>query len=242
MKTTVVTVTFYDLQNPGMLCRSHLALQTIQDAVARDCEVFIVDGGSNEEFIEQARSLGAHLFQQQGRGISGAQQQAIAAAHQEADPDAYILIEPEKAGLLKNHFAEITSPVYNDEADLVLVGRTEQAMRTMTRMQRLTETKLNEVESGIIGMDADYCMAPRVWNAEITPYFLNYTPTKNWDLFHGPVIDAIIAGKRILPVAIPYVYPKEMIAHEEGDEAFEKKRIDQLMEVTDFVKDHWPKQ
>ena len=240
-RTAVATVTFYDLEKPDMEVRSNLALRTIEDALDKNCRVFMVDGGSTDSFVQRARKLGANVFPQDGRGISRGQQQAITHATIDFNPDACILIEPEKAGLLNNYFGEIMTPIENGYADIVLIGRTEESMKTLTRMQRLTETKMNGVLSEMLGIDADFCMAPRVWTSRITPYFLNYSPSKNWDLFHGPVIDAMKDGKRIVPVRIPYVYPAEMIAAEEGVESYEKKRGDQLLEVTDFVREYLAK-
>ena len=239
-KVAVATVTYYDLNKPDMVVRSHLALKTIMDALKSGCGVFVVDGGSTKSFVNEARLFGATVLVQDKnrKGISGGQQQAIECASRDLNPDAYILIEPEKAGLIGNYFEQIMSPISSGSADIALIGRTEDSMRTLTRMQRLTETRMNADLSKMLGIDADFCMAPRVWNADVTPYFLNYTPSKNWDLFHGPVIDAMRDGKRIVPVRIPYAYPAEMIAAEEGVETYEKKRIDQLMEVTDFVREY----
>jgi len=237
-KTAVATVTYYDLIKPDMEVRAGLALRTIEDALEKNCSVVVVDGGSTDSFVKRAKDLGAVVLAQKGKGIALGQQQGINHAFVEIEPDNYILIEPEKAGLLENYFEQIVTPIDTLEADIVLVGRTEESMHTITRIQRLTETKINEVLSRSLGVGADFCMAPRVWNKNSIPYFLNYTPTRNWDLFHGPVIDALKDKKRILPVRIPYVYPREMIEQEEGIEAYEKKRIDQLIEVTEFVRSY----
>src|SRR3970040_445729 len=184
MRSTVVTtVTFYDLGKPDMEVRSNLALRTIEDALEKNCSVVIVDGGSTDSFVQRAKSLGAKVYSQEGRGISRGQQQAINHARRELNPNNYILIEPEKAGLLRNYFEQITNPIDTNSADIVLVGRTEDSMRTLTKMQRLTETKMNEVLSRYLHIDADFCMAPRGWNSDMAPYFLQYSPSKHWYLF-----------------------------------------------------------
>ena len=237
-RTAVTTVTFYDLNKADMAVRADLALQTIKEGLERNCGVFVIDGGSTDEFVQRAKGLGARVYAQEGRGISLAQQQGIRRATNESNPDFYLLIEPEKAGLLGNYFDQIMAPILDDSADIVLVGRTDESMHTMTKMQRLTETKINSTLSGLLGLDADFCMAPRIWTNGVNNYFTNYTPTKNWDLFHGPVIDAKNDGKRIVPVRIPFEYPRSMIAQEEGIETYENKRINQLMEVVDFVRDY----
>src|SRR3972149_8103887 len=151
-RTAVTTVTFYDLNKPDMAVRADLALRTIEDALGKNCEVFVVDGGSSDSFVQKAKSFGANLYPQEGRGISRGQQQAISHANRELNPDTYILIEPEKAGLLRDYSDQIVSPVNQGLADIVLVGRTEGSMKTMTRMQRLTETKINEILSEAMGI------------------------------------------------------------------------------------------
>ena len=159
-KTAVATVTSYDLKKPDMEVRAELALRTIEDAVHKNCAVVVVDDGSTDSFIERAKGLSAVVRSQEGRGISRGQQQAIKLAHSLFNTDNYILIEPEKAGLLRDYFEQITAPVRDDVADIVLVGRTEGSMRTMTRIQRLIDSKKSEVISRILGFNADFVIYP----------------------------------------------------------------------------------
>ena len=187
--------------------------------------MYAVDGGSKGgNFVEDIRKMGAIVLPEAKRGIANSQKQAIVYAAQDMTPDTYVLLEPEKAGLLRDSFGHILAPVKDGLADIVLVGRSDASMKTMTRMQRLTETKINEIISGITGIKADYCMAPRVWNAGANPHFVDYTPTRNWDLFHGPFIDAMAAGKKVTPVSVDFTYPADMIAQEKWSEPMGEKK------------------
>jgi hypothetical protein len=173
--------------------------------------------------------------------LANAQKQAIQQAYDSSySPRAMVLIEPEKRGLIKNSLSEIVTPIFSDNADIVIVGRTDDSMKTLPRMQEYTERAMNQFWRDLSGRDWDCCFAPRAWAFEVTPYFLGYGGgEETYRMFHMPIIKALKSGERVLPIHVDFEYPVEMIREEDGNLTYNTKRIDQLKKVTTFLKEAW---
>ncbi len=83
-------------------------------------KIYVVDGGSTDRTVEEARKVNAEVLMQKGSGKGGAIKQAI----DEIDSDIYVFLDGDGTNP-PEEMASVVKPIVNDEADHVMGNRIE---------------------------------------------------------------------------------------------------------------------
>jgi hypothetical protein len=235
MNIVIATTTAYPSGAENSL-RADLALQFIKKCIEKQYPLVVVDNSSSESFLQQLKDIFPSYLSQTTPGFGKGKREAIAKAVKQAD--IIVLTEPEKISLL-NFIQEITEPIQNNSADLVIPRR--KSVTSYPLFQQKTEQLLNEVWRNITKTDLDISIGPRVFRKDIAEFFLDYNGKfgDRWESIFLPVIDAIRAKKRVKDVEIEYLHPAEQTAQEEGNIEFDLKRLDQLNSLSHAINTYW---
>ncbi len=243
-KVTIVTTTFYNPDSEIDRVRSNLAVQMVRSAAGAGYQVIVVDGGSRDDkFLGKLREYGADLHVQKANGFGSGRREAIGHAYNSGKP-IIAMTEPEKVPLIPQ-LRKIILPLLYDEADLVVPKR--RSLDSLPPSQRYAELYGNQVWKEITGTDLDMWFGPKTWRKLPTPgqdYFLAYDNREygdRWDSINIPVMLAMLSGKKVKSVLVPYTHPREQTLAEEGDPELSMKRLQQLNNLIPAFKYHWDK-
>lgn len=248
---TLFTGTFYR-DDPSSRLRQELALQQFERAEALGIRMIVSDGGSNVDFLEAASQFpNVTLLQEpEGSTMGSSRRFALeeALADSEDDPDhIFMWIEPEKVDLVDpDTLTELVQPIREGVADIVVPSRKD--LSTLPKQQAWFEVRANQRAGDLMkGQKStlDLWFGPKVFNRRAAEYFRNYKgQLDKWDAIIKPVLEANNAGLKVIDVPVDFSYPPGQSQQEDGNPAFQRKRVEQyatiLAELGDkFWLTHW---
>lgn len=198
-----------------------LAKENLKRVIDLGYRVFVVDGGSPDEFLTELNKRGVDLTTEpQKTDKSGPnRRKAIQNAYDKSDRRIITLTELEKIDYIEK--IEITAkPILEGHADIVVPGR--KSMDSYPEIQRSLELVGNMIWLRNTGTDFDIFFGPRTWEREMSRYFLEYDGRYGdlWESSFIPVMDAIFDGKRVIGVEIDYIHPTEQTKNENENSGF----------------------
>lgn len=217
--------------------RGDLAIQSISNAISQGVQVVAADGRSSEEFLstikgfESSGLLTIVSTNKPGRGPQ--RRAAFEKAIQLTGKQTIIYFQAEKDSLM-DYLTEITKPIVDGSADIVVPARTSDLFeQSYPNYMRESELNVNKTynwlmhKAGILPKDEnlDWFFGPVVFrnDPEIVSYFLKEyglrspirsrvgaqpNPELHSDGHYFPIIEALFNKKRVVGVEIPFVYPK----------------------------------
>lgn len=259
----IATSTFYPNWNPNeinkslsTLTRGKLALETIKEAVGKGYQVVIVDGGSGDLFVSQAKNLGAMVFNQDKNGMSPGRRQAFREASNLSEAKVICWTEPEKISIVKDCLPDAITPILLNDADIVVPKRNDASFSTYPKYQAKIEKQANGLWNKILrrnGLltdateDIDIWFGPKLFrnDPKILSLFLarySLAETKfglykdanpeDWaDAVMLPIIAALKEGYRVKSVLVSYIHPPEQTKLEANNEFFDEKRRKQFRSI-----------
>lgn len=238
----ILTTTRYRLT--GEL-RFDLACRMVGSAVGNGHEVLIVDDSHDLRVREGFTRLGAQLYPAGRVGMAPGRrqlftltQQSFVEAPRAAKPDFFLWTEPEKDDLIRL-IPQIVAPLRAEEADIVVVGRTEASWRTCPVLQSESERRANAIYREATGLDLDVFRGPVAFNRRSLPFFAACDPMKygatTGYIQHIAPLEAHANGLTVAGVNVDFFYPLAQRAEEEGPllEAMKEKWRQQFEECTD---------
>lgn len=236
--------------------RGDLALQSLERAISQGVHVVAADGGSSADFLsalnrfETSGLLTLVNSTKPGRGPQ--RKAAFEVAGKLLNKQAIVYFQPEKVSLM-NHLAEITHPILDGDADIVVPARTSELFeQTFPGYMRDSELNVNRTYNWLMqcakllpkNEKLDWFFGPVVFknDPEIVSYFLKEyrlkspirsrvgaqpDPELHSNSHYFPIIEALFRKKRVVSVEIPFVYPQTQKDNEtspEKIEGFKKRR------------------
>lgn len=241
--------------------RGDLALQTVSEGAKEGTRVIVIDGGSNTyPFREALERTGNQVlvFDETDHGMSASRQQGFLIAHLMSDGTANLWIEPEKVGMVKKECLKpVVAPILEGSVVLVIPGRDEEGFATLNNYQAHIEQESNLkwrellIVEGVLPADHpgfDNWFGPRAWHKDITRLFLRkyksidpdagfIKPEQYCNALHFPLITALMEGRRVLSVQVPFRYPETQQAIEQYNPEFEAKRRYQQTSILETTKE-----
>ncbi len=232
--------------------RGNLALQSIDNALARGFHVCIVDGGSSEAFHRELQQRKIVFENERERGMSASRRQVFTLAENQPGAEVICWMEPEKLSLLTDDlFAQAAEPILRGDADVIVPARTEESWQTYPTYQQDSEKRANTHLNGLLrtrGLltseedDLDLFFGPRIYanrpevrelfhrqfakKEKITKSTLHkiVDPERYSDATFFPIANALQKGLRVESVSIEYRHPPKQTAFEEGNSDLDRKR------------------
>ncbi len=225
----VSLVTFYPKED----IRKNIALKSIKE-LTKHYEVVVIDGGSEQDFLEKIKSFGAKVFPQTKKGFREAKRESYQKAY-ETGKEILICMEPEKFDFIKS-IPYLISQLKENNLDIIYPGRN--SFGSCPIFQAHTEQAGNLFFGDFLNLYWDFFFGPMIWKRECSNYFLNFkekVPEASWDIH---IIAPLIAkknGKKVEQKKIDFSYEQEMKIEEEGSVKFNQKRINQLNSLTQTI-------
>lgn len=231
-----VVSALYD--NPENI-RYGIALRTAEVYQAKDTPLVVVDASPEPWVAESFQERGATVLPAPRPGLATQYMDGVDFALQNG-ADRVVRHEPEKVGMIQ--FAD---QILNglDLHDILVIGRTERAMKTLPKTQEQTERLAGWLLQEHLNFPADALSGGRAYTREGAQYLLDYDLAahgNNWLHLYHPVLEARKDGLSVGGIQIDLEHPPEMVAEEEGaDKAvWDKKRSDQFfLQMENLLKD-----
>lgn len=207
--------------------RYGVALKTVQAFRASETPLIIVDNSELAEIGDSFAERGALVVQAKQGGLATQYMEGVAHAV-EHGADRVLRQEPEKTGLI-NFRADIVAALETN--DIVVIGRTEKGMQSLPTIQAATERVAGRLLEDILGMPADALSGGRAYTRRGAEYLAKYDLARHgntWLHLYHPVLEAKADGVPVGGVQLDLIHPAEMVAEEEGNPMFAKKRISQF--------------
>lgn len=210
--------------------RAKLALELVQAAKSRNCEVYISDG-TGGEFRQKLIELGASVTNQIPNMGPDRRRLMRLVYDRMKNPSDVALWTEEKPKLMLD-LDRIVGPIVRGEVDLVIPARTEKAWASHPTEQVLIEKFCNRAFHAFTGVEIDCWFGPFAANLAALAMFLfrqeDGTDDK-WMSIHGPRVDIIGQGLLVKSVDVPnYRYDADQRAEEEGNTDLILKRVAQI--------------
>lgn len=236
--------------------RGDLALESLNKALSLGVRVVASDGGSSPDFLSALE-----IFTDRGLTLvrSGAPQRgpqrrkAFETATLLPDGRVIVYTQPEKVSLV-NHLVEISRPILEGNADIVIPKRNPELFeQSYPDYMRESELRVNKTynwlthKAKLLGKDQslDWFFGPVVFrnDPEIVALFLKryelkgvirsragakLDPEMHSDGHYFPIIEALFLNKHVASVEVPFVYPPMQRANEmspEKIEDFKRRRL-----------------
>lgn len=237
--------------------RGDLAIQTITAASERGAKVIVVDGVNNRPFRQALVRRNVLILDEIDRGISPSRQQGFRIAHAMPDGLANLWTEPEKVSIIEDCFDLLMAPILTGEADITIPLRDADSFSTYPDFQADIEQESNQLWNDLLKAEGilpyehpgfDNWFGPRAWYRDITGLFIKkfrstdpdaslVKPEEYGNALHFPVITALLEGKRVLNVQVPFRYPEIQKAIEQDSPEFRAKRKYQQASILETTKE-----
>lgn len=221
----VALTTFYPFISKSDIYRSRLAEKTIKLLIKKGYKVIIIDGGSNDLFLQKIQKYEVILYKQKVVGFGIGKREVIKKAYKDGR-DIIVLMEPEKVDFVKE-IKQLARTLFENKKDMIIPKRS--SLESYPIIQNYTENICNKLlkEISQFQQEFDICFGPVLFKRNLAKYYLEYRGEygDTWDAIHIPILKACTAGKKILSVEIEYTHPKEQKSFEEHDLNFYDKRI-----------------
>jgi hypothetical protein len=246
-KLCFCTTTRY-LDDPVSSARAPLALKTAEEVVklnnsafmkdqGMSCELFVVDGGSSNDFQEKIRSFCRGFAPEYQLGMGAGRRQLFRMASRiYGDEAVYLWLEPEKWEVISSGIGLI-QPILLGEADLVSMFRDDKIRKlTYPPEQYLIESTALQMVAYLLGdteVKFDLWSGVFAVNFKGLQKFLEYGGeygNDTWDANLVPTFKIVagVDGLRAKSIEVPYFYPAEQAVAEIGRPSMCAKRIEQL--------------
>ncbi len=235
--------------------RGDLALALIEKAIGLGVRVVAADGGSSPDFLsalENYTDKGLTIVEAKIAGRAPQRRCAFETATLFPDSRVIIYTQPEKASLL-NYLGEITQPIFEDIADIVIPERNSELFeKSYPSYMRKSELRVNAIYDWMMrrvglmtnNQSSDWFFGPVVFKNDpeiVALFFKKYSledsirsrigaipdPEKHSNGHYFPIIEALFQGKQVMSVEIPFVYPLVQLINEtsaEKEAAFRNRR------------------
>lgn len=224
--------------------RGDLAIKTICAGADRGANLVVVDGVNNRPFREALQRRNVHIYDEADKGISPSRQQGFRIAHSMPDGLVNLWTEPEKVSIVEDCLAQLMSPVFRGQADMTIPFRDDEAFATYPDFQADDERESNRLWNNLLtaegilppGHDGyDAWVGPRGWHRDITGLFLKrykttdpaanlVKPDEYCNAIFFPIIAALVEGKKVLSVQVPYRHPEIQKATEQNSPEFRARK------------------
>jgi len=243
---TIITSTFYGPDHVAQM-RQKLAEKFLENCYNLNINCVVVDGGSNQAFIDKIKSLeNVTLVIKLSATMGESRREALRLAMEKYGTPYYLWAEPEKNSLIEDTFLE--SMIVNLREGLVDIIVPERAtLDSYPEQQAWLEKRANKRATKImnpaLGKSLDLWFGPKMFNQAGAKYFTEYkTDLDKWDWAVGPVINAYKDGLRVMPVEVDYQVDASQKETEESDKVTKKKRLKQYVSTLQELGDPaWPK-
>jgi len=230
--------------------REKLALKLFNNIHQLGIRCVVLDGGSNENFLEEAKEFpNVEIIVNPSLGMGEGRRAALGAAMEKKEASFFLWIEPEKDDLInEKELEKMIADLRENKTDIVIPRR--ESKETMPKFQAWVESRANKRAmevAGVSGEEAkevwDLWFGPKMFNREGAKYFLEYKgKLDKWDSIIKPVLDAYQDGKRVSSVDIGYKYDVSQKESEEENREMKKKRILQYTKILAEIGDEfWQK-
>lgn len=232
--------------------RGDLALELLNKTLDNGVRVVACDGGSSDEFLstlEQVKDKGLTVVKSEIPGRAPQRRKAFETAALLPNSKVIVYTQSEKVSLI-DHLAEISKPILEGKADVVIPKRKPELFnQTYPKYMRQSELRVNKTYDWLMkragfmakGESFDWFFGPVVFrnDPEIVDLFLRQysivgsirsrigaqtDPEKNSGNHYFPIIEALFNRKEVLSVEVPFVYPESQFKNETSPEAIERFR------------------
>lgn len=222
--------TFYtDGQDP----RFELALANAELWRDKGLPFFVIDGSPMQDtydtwVVDALRERGAVTERAKVNGIATQRQQGVRGAI-ERGATKVVGHEPEKVQM--SYFSrEIAAGL--DKHAILVIGRTALAEASLPTAQRFTENMAGWVLERAHHLPADTLSGGRGFTQAGANILAQYPAMKpnmnNWIYLYTTLIAAREQGLSVGGIKVDLMHPATMVAQEQGDETFDRKRYDQF--------------
>lgn len=238
--------------------RGDLAIQTITKSAERGTRVIVIDGINYRPFRQALERKGVFVLNETDKGMSASRQQGYKIAQAMPGSVANLWTEPEKVSIVEDCLDLIMAPLLKREADMVIPWRDSESFSTYPDFQADMEQEGNRLWNDLYKAEGiipyghpgfDNMFGPRAWHNTLTGLFLRkykstdpdaklVKPEEYGNALHFPLIAALIDGKTILSVPVPFRYPEIQKAIEQYNPEYVKKRIYQQASIMETAKEH----
>lgn len=238
--------------------RGDLAIETITTGAEKGAKVIVVDGVNNRPFRQALDRRNVLIFNETDRGMSSGRQQGFQIANTMPDGIANLWIEPEKISIVEDCLEPLMSPIFRNEADMTIPLRGDEAFSTYPDYQVEDERESNRLWNDLLRAEGllpsehsgyDVWIGPRGWNRDITGLFLKrykvtdpeaslIRPDEYCNAIFFPVVAALVEGRKVLSVIVPYRHPEIQKAIEQNSPVFRAKRKHQQTTILETTKEY----
>lgn len=236
--------------------RGNLTLEMVEESRKKGFSVTIVDGGSGDKFIKNAKESGADVYDQQYPGMSPGRREAFSISASNSKCKYICWLEPEKVSIVKDCLPQAIYLISTGDADIIVPKRDEKSFSTYPDYQVAYEKKANSMwnrllrKHGLLGEndeDLDVWFGPKFFRNDKTlvgfflsryefgqniPKFLENVKPEDWANATFLAIPAALrAGYKIKSVEVPYIHPPEQTNLERDSVEFKRKRQYQLKSI-----------
>ncbi len=232
----VATTYFPNENSQSDKVRSDLSLRTAKLAQQKGIELYVVDGGSYNSFVDELMSIGdkIHYIKQDesSPGMGPGKRQAIRTGF-DSQKKFIVVFDLEKPSVV-DEIEKMVEPLQNNSADIVVPNRGDLA-KTYPVTQAFEETIGNKFWRALTGADLDVWSGIRTMKREHAHYFYEYDPKgygDAWNTLFIPLLDAVRNKLVISSVDIDYNHATEQSSHENLNLLFDIKRKTQFYHIT----------
>lgn len=232
----IYTTTFYGKDKTSQI-REKLAEKLLENVAKLGIKCVVVDGGSNQNFLDKASSRqNVNLVVNPNLGMGESRRESLRMAIK-SGVAYYLWVEPEKYDLIRSESLKIMlDGLRKDKTDIVVPRRVNK--ESMPKLQAWIETRANkrakELLSGELkaGEELDLWFGPKMFNRAGAEFFLNYKgKLDKWDGVVKPVVEAHKNGKRVSSVGVDYKYDSTQSLSEAEDRVIKEKRLEQYATI-----------
>lgn len=207
--------------------RYRIAQLTVSAYADRDIPLVVMDASPNPAVARRLEGLGGIVIEAPRPGlatqtIDGV---AFAVAH---GATKVVRHEAEKEGMVE--FADEISAGL-EEQEILVIGRTEEAMASLPKVQARTERLAGWLLEQYFNFPPDALSGGRAYTPTGAEYLARYDVEEhgnNWLYMYFPVLAAMEDGVRVGGLQVPLLHPPEMVAEEEGNLVYDRKRYEQF--------------
>lgn len=236
--------------------RGDLAIEVLKNAIKCGVRVVASEGGSSEDFLsslERFTTQGLSLVASDSPDRGPQRRSAFNKAISLPNALAIVYTQPEKVGLM-NFLEEITRPILEGEADIVIPKREDQLFEeTYPDYMRESELKVNKRydwmmrSAGLIGKNDhfDWFFGPVVFKntPEVSSlFFKKYEatfsdPDQHSDGHYFPIIEALFNNKKVVGVEVPFSYPQTQKDNEMNPESMPRFNERRKQDADDYSRE-----
>jgi hypothetical protein len=255
----VITQTYYGTDETSKV-RQKLALDFFANAKKLGLKIMVVDGGSNEDFLNQVREDYANTVELLSEsdipkedkdetrkvGMGTGRRYGFSQAFKDENTKYFLWSEPEKSDLLTvDNLRNMLASLKTGEVDVTVPKRL--LKESMVPIQAWLESWANKIAAKLLAekkhqklnknieevqRPLDLWFGPKVFNRKGAEFFLHYRSNLNkWDSIIAPASNAEVAGLSVNSADVIYNYDLSQIKNEVGNSVIDKKRWEQFFSI-----------